>query len=273
MKQYHDLLSKILNEGDERIDRTGVGTKAIFGQSMRFKMSEGFPAITTKKLAFNSVKAELLWFISGSSDNNKLNELGCHIWDANASAPYWKEKAKFPGDLGRVYGVQWRSWKSPNGKIIDQLKNVIDNIKTDPTSRRLIVSAWNPGEINEMALPPCHIFFQFFVNKNKLSLSMYQRSADMFLGVPFNIASYSLLLHMVAQVTGLIADEFVHILGDTHIYLNHIDQVKEQLSREEYPLPNLKLNPKIKNINDFKMEDISLEDYQSHPTIKAPMAV
>lgn len=273
MKQYHDLLKKVLAEGDERKDRTGVGTKAIFGQQMRFNMADGFPAITTKKLAFNVMKAELIWFLSGSSDNRILNEMGCHIWDANAIAPYWKDKAKFEGDLGRVYGVQWRSWQGPDGKVVDQIKEVVEKIKNDPTNRRLIVTAWNPGELDLMALPPCHMFFQFFVADGKLSLSMYQRSADMFLGLPFNIASYSLLLHMVAQVTGLVAHEFVHFLGDTHIYMNHIDQVNEQLSREEYPLPKLWLNPDVKNLEDFTMDDIKLENYQSHPSIKAEMAV
>jgi|SRR5690606_27995367 len=273
MKQYHDLLKYVLENGNKRIDRTEVGTLSVFGQSMRFKMSDGFPAITTKKLAFNTMKAELLWFISGESDNKKLNEMGCHIWDLNANADYWKPKARFEGDLGRVYGVQWRSWQGPDGKVVDQLKDVIERIKTNPTDRRLVVTAWNPGELDQMALPPCHMFFQFYVNKDKLSLSMYQRSADMFLGVPFNIASYSLLLHMVAQVTNLEPYEFIHFLGDTHIYLNHIDQVKEQLKREEYPLPKLWLNPDIKNIDDFTMDDIKLENYQHHPAIKAEMAV
>lgn len=273
MKQYHNLLKYVLENGDERLDRTGVGTRSVFGQHMRFKMSDGFPAVTTKKLAFNVMKAELLWFLSGSSDNNKLNEMGCKIWNANAEAVYWKPKARFKGDLGRVYGVQWRSWKKEDGTTVDQIKEVIEKIKKDPTNRRLIVSAWNVGELDQMALPPCHMFMQFYVSGEKLSLSMYQRSADMFLGVPFNIASYSLLLHMVAQVTNLKPYEFVHNLGDTHIYVNHIDQVKEQLSREEYPLPKLWLNPDIKDIDDFKMEDIKLENYQSHPAIKAEMAV
>ncbi len=273
MKQYIDALKYVLEKGSDKKDRTGVGARAVFGMQLRFNMEEGFPAITTKKLAFNSMKAELLWFIKGSSDNNELQKMGCHIWDANAEAPYWKPKAKFPGDLGRVYGVQWRKWKAPDGKEIDQLANAIKMIKEDPNSRRIIVAAWNPGELAQMALPPCHMFFQFFVNNDKLSLQMYQRSCDMFLGVPFNIASYSLLLRMMAQVTDLKPHEFVHTLGDAHIYHNHFEQVKEQLSRKPYPLPQLKLNPKIKNIEDFKMEDIGLLDYQSHPAIKAPMAV
>ncbi|HEY4474224.1 MAG TPA: thymidylate synthase [Candidatus Paceibacterota bacterium] len=275
MKQYNDLLKKVLDEGTDREGRNGK-TRGLFGLQMRFNMEDGFPAVTTKKLAFKAVKSELLWFIEGSSDNNRLKELNASertIWTDNAEAPYWAPKAKFPGDLGRVYGVQWRKWQSPGGKVVDQLANVIEMIKKDPTSRRLIVTAWNPGEIDMMALPPCHMFFQFFVADGKLSLLMHQRSCDMFLGVPFNIASYSLLLHMVAQVTDLKPGEFVHSLGDCHIYEEHFDAVKEQLSREPMPLCTLKLNPAVKNINDFKMEDIELENYQSHPPIKAKMAV
>src|SRR3989344_5901803 len=253
-------------------------------------MENGFPAVTTKKLAFKAVKSELLWFIEGSGDDNRLKELNGSertIWTDNAEAPYWAPKAKFPGDLGRVYGVQWRSWQKPDPSTgsgpmatVDQLANVIEMIKKDPTSRRLIVTAWNPGELDQMALPPCHMFFQFFVapstgsgQAGKLSLFMHQRSCDIFLGVPFHIASYSLLLHMVAQVTGLKPYEFVHSLGDTHIYHEHFDAVKEQLAREPMPLSTLKLNPAVRNIGDFKMEDIELENYQSHPTIKAKMAV
>ena len=273
MNNYLKLLEKVLKHGQERKDRTGVGTNALFGEQLRFDLSEGLPIVTTKKTFFKGVAGELLWFISGSSDNNKLNDMGIHIWDANAEADYWKSKAKFPGDLGRVYGVQWRSWRTPDGKVIDQLTEVINKIKTDPFDRRLIVTAWNPGELNEMALPPCHIMFQFFVVNGKLSLQMYQRSCDLFLGVPFNIASYSLLLSMVAQVTNLIPGEFIHVLGDTHIYTNHIEQVKEQLSRKPFPLPTLELNPKIKYIEKFKLEDIKLINYQYHPQIKAPMAV
>ena len=236
-------------------------------------MKEGFPAVTTKKLAFDSVKAELLWFIKGSSDVKELQKLGCHIWDANAEADYWKPKARFPGDLGRIYGVQWRNWKTPKGNEIDQLAEAIRMVKEEPDSRRIIVSAWNPAELNQMALPPCHAFFQFFVANDRLSLQMYQRSCDMFLGVPFNIASYSLLLHMIAQVTNKEPYEFVHTLGDAHIYHNHFNQVKEQLTRKPLPLSQLKLNPKIKGIDDFKMEDIELINYKHHPSIKAPMAV
>ena len=254
MKQYLDALRHILEKGIDRKDRTGTGTRAVFGMQMRFNMEDGFPAVTTKKLAFNSMKAELLWFIKGSSDVKELQKLGCHIWDANAQADYWKPKAKFLGDLGRIYGVQWRKWKTPDGKEIDQLAEAINLIKKEPDSRRMIVTAWNPGELNQMALPPCHMFFQFFVVNKKLSLQMYQRSCDMFLGVPFNIASYSLLLHMVAQVTNLKPYEFIHTLGDAHIYHNHFAQVKEQLTRKPLPLPQLKLN-------------------QHHPPIKAPMAV
>ena len=281
MEQYLDALKYVLENGADRKDRTGTGTRAIFGMQLRFNMEDGFPAITTKKLAWNSVVSELLWFIEGSEDERRLAEIlyGTRdsgkktIWTDNANANYWKPKAKFEGDLGRVYGAQWRKWKAPDGKEIDQLANAIEMIKHNPTSRRIIVTAWNPGELDKMALPPCHAFFQFFVANNKLSLQMYQRSCDMFLGVPFNIASYSLLLHMVAQATDLNPREFVHTLGDAHIYHNHFEQVKEQLSRKPFALPKLWLNPEIKNIDDFKMEDIKLESYESHPPIKAPMAV
>ncbi len=273
MQQYLNSLKYVLENGVARDDRTGVGTIAVFGLQTRYDLSQGFPAVTTKRLAFKQVLAELLWFFKGTSDNKVLNEMGCHIWDANAEAPYWKPKAKFEGDLGRVYGVQWRSWRNPEGKEIDQLAEVIERIKKDPYDRRLIVSAWNPGELDQMALPPCHVFFQFFVAKGKLSLQMYQRSGDMFLGVPFNIASYSLLLQMVAQVTDLEPGEFIHVLGDAHIYKNHLKQVKEQLSRQPYDLPTLWLNPKIKNIDDFTLDDVKLENYRHHPRIKAEMAV
>ena len=281
MKQYLDALKYVLEKGIDRKDRTGTGTRAIFGMQQRYKMEDGFPAMTTKKLPWKSVVSELLWFIEGSGDERRLAEIlystrdkGKNtIWTANANAGYWKPKAKFEGDLGRVYGVQWRKWKNPEGKETDQLKNAINLIKNNPSSRRIIVNAWNPGELDKMALPPCHAFFQFFVADGKLSLHMYQRSCDMFLGFPFNIASYSLLLHMVAQVCNLKPGEFVHTLGDAHIYHNHYGQVKEQLSRKPLKLPKLKLNPKIKNIDGFKMEDIELLDYEHHPPIKAPMAV
>ena len=275
-KAYLDLLKKVMDEGVDRDDRTGTGTRALFGQTMRFNMADGFPALTTKKLAWKAVKSELLWFLEGTGDENRLKELNASektIWSANAEAPYWAPKAKFPGDLGRVYGVQWRHWRKPDGTEVDQVAEAIRLIKEDPTSRRIIITAWNPGELDQMALPPCHMFMQFFVADGKLSLFMHQRSCDMFLGVPFNIASYSLFLHMVAQVTGLQAHEFVHSLGDTHIYKNHFDAVNEQLTRAPYPAPTLKLNPSITDINGFTMEDIELEGYESHPTIKAPMAV
>lgn len=272
-QQYLDLLQEVLEHGDDRVDRTGVGTRALFGKTLRFDLSQGFPALTTKSLAFKQVVAELVWFLSGSRDNKELNAMGCHIWDANANAPYWKPKAAFEGDLGRVYGVQWRSWAKGDGTTIDQLADVIERIRTNPSDRRLIVTAWNPGELDQMALPPCHMFFQFFVKKDTLSLQMYQRSADLFLGVPFNIASYALLLHMVAQVTGLQAGEFVHVMGDTHIYNNHIDQVREQISRTPYPFPTLQLTPTVASIDDFRVSDVQLLHYQHHPRIKAEMAV
>jgi thymidylate synthase len=273
---YLDILKEVLEHGTDRGDRTGVGTRAVFGRTMRFDLANGFPAVTTKKLAFKAVKSELLWFLEGSMDDNRLKELNGSektIWTANAEADYWKDKAKHPGDLGRVYGVQWRSWQKPDGATVDQIAEVIEEIKKNPNSRRLIVTAWNPGELDQMALPPCHMFFQFFVADGKLSLFMHQRSCDMFLGVPFNIASYSLLLQMVAQVTGYQAGEFVHSLGDTHIYSNHFDAVREQLSREPYPAPALWLNPEITDINGFTMDDIKLVGYESHPSIKAEMAV
>lgn len=273
MHQYLDVLNDVLENGIDRKDRTGVGTRAVFNRTMRFNMDNGFPIITTKKVGFDLVKAELLWFISGSRDVKELQKLGCRIWDANASAEYWKVKAEFEGDVGRIYGVQWRKWRRPDGTEFDQLADVIKRIKEKPEDRRLIVMAWNPGELDQMALPPCHAFFQFFVAEGGLSLSMYQRSCDMFLGVPFNISSYALLLYMVAQVTGLKPKEFIHHLGDTHIYLNHFNQVKTQLNREPLDLPKLWLNPEIKNIDDFKMDDIKLIDYRYHPGIKAPMAV
>lgn len=275
-QSYLDALRLILETGVDRDDRTGTGTRALYGLQMRFNMQDGFPAITTKKLAFKAVKSELLWFLEGSTDDNRLKELNGSektIWTANAEADYWKPKATYPGDLGRVYAAQWRSWQKPDGTTVDQIAEVIEQIKKDPNSRRLIVTAWNPGELDQMALPPCHMFFQFFVANGKLSLLMHQRSCDMFLGVPFNIASYSLLLHMVAQVTDLEAHEFIHSLGDAHIYNNHFDAVKEQLSRSPLPTPTLSLNPAVKVIDGFSMDDINLVNYESHPAIKAAMAV
>tara|TARA_B100000508_G_scaffold60333_2_gene47505 strand:- start:52115 stop:52960 length:846 start_codon:yes stop_codon:yes gene_type:complete len=281
MKKYLNLLDDVLENGVDREGRNGT-TRAVFARQARFNLEDGFPAVTTKKLAWKAVVSELLWFIEGSGDDNRLKEIlgkDKTIWSANANADYWKPKAKFDGDLGRVYGVQWRSWQKPDGSTVDQLAEVIERIKNDPYDRRLIVSAWNPGELDLMALPPCHMFFQFFVTPDesgkpaKLSLHMVQRSCDLFLGVPFNIASYALLLSMVAQVTGLKPFELVMSFNDLHIYEDHLDAVKEQLKREPMDLPALKLNPDIKNIDDFTMDDIELEGYKSHDTIKAKMAV
>lgn len=274
-KAYLDALTEIMDSGIDRDGRNG-STRAKFAIQMRHNFKEGFPALTSKKLAFKAVKSELLWFLEGSGDDNRLKELNGSektIWTANAEAPYWVPKAKFPGDLGRVYGVQWRSWKKPDGTTVDQIAQVVDKIKNDPTDRRLIVTAWNPGELDEMALPPCHMMFQFFVADDKLSLHMVQRSCDMFLGVPFNIASYALLLSMVAQVTGKVPHELVMTLNDAHIYHDHFDAVKEQLTREPLPLPTLWLNPDVTDINSFTMDDIKLVGYESHDAIKAPMAV
>ena len=275
MRQYNNLLKKVLEEGADREGRNGK-TRALFGLQMRFNMADGFPAVTTKKLAFKAVKSELLWFIEGSNDDNRLKELNGSertIWTDNANADYWKPKAKFDGDLGRVYGVQWRAWQKPDGGTVDQLANVIEMIQKEPTSRRLIVTAWNPGELDLMALPPCHMFFQFFVAKGKLSLFMFQRSCDMFLGVPFNITSYSLLLHMMAQVTNLEPGELIHTLGDAHIYHDHFKSVQTQLRRKPRKLPILKLNPKITNIDDFSLEDFELLGYNPAKGIKARMPV
>ena len=282
MRAYLDALQHVLNHGVDRDDRTGTGTRSIFGLQTRYNLEEGFPAITTKKLAFNAIKAELLWFLRGSQDVNDLRALGSKIWDANAEASYWKPHAEFDGDVGRIYGVQWRKWKTTNGEEIDQIANVIKKIKDLDQSyrRRLIVTAWHPGELDydeqqppKTALSPCHILFQFYVAEGTLSLQMYQRSGDMFLGVPFNIASYALLLSMIAQVTNLKPKDFIHVIGDAHIYRNHMNQVKEQLTRKPLPLPTLKLNPSVRDIDGFTMDDIKLESYQSHPAIKAPMAV
>jgi thymidylate synthase len=276
MKQYHNLLEDILNNGEVKDDRTGVGTISVFGRQLRFNLSEGFPAVTTKKLAWKSVVSELLWFIEGTGDERRLAEIlhgsrdteRSTIWTGNAQAAYWTPKARYDGDLGRVYGVQWRDWRG-----VDQLSNLIEGIKTDPNGRRHIITAWNVDELDKMALPPCHVLAQFYVSNGKLSCHMYQRSVDVFLGLPFNIASYALLTHMIAQVCDLKVGELIISTGDTHIYSNHIEQVKEQLSREEYPLPALFLNPEIKDVDKFSMDDILLFDYQSHGTIKADMAV
>ena len=273
MQQYLDALRFVMEHGTNRHNRTRVDTRSVFGMQTRYAMAEGFPAVTTKKLAFKAVKGELLCFIKGSSNVQDFQEMGCHVWDENADAAYWKPRARYPGDLGRIYGVQWRRWRTVDGREVDQLAQVINGIKTDPDSRRLIVNAWNPGELDEMALPPCHTFFQFYVANGVLSLQLYQRSCDMFLGVPFNIASYSLLLHMVAQVTGLRAGEFVHTLGDAHVYHTHFDQVREQLTRTPHPRPRLWLNPGVSNIDHFRMEDIKLLNYVSEPGLPAPMAV
>lgn len=275
MKTYNNVLQKILSEGIDRQGRNGM-TRGSFAIQMRFNLEDGFPAVTTKQLAFNAVKGELLWFLEGSGSDERLKEImgkDRTIWTDNAEAPYWKPKAKFPGDLGRIYGVQWRRWKKSDDSGVDQIANLINKLKTDPNDRRLVVTAWNPGEIDQMALPPCHMIFQFFAANGKLSLHMTQRSCDMFLGVPFNIASYALLLSMVAQVVGMKPHECVLTLNDAHIYHEHFDAVKEQLAREPKKLPSLWLNPEIKDIDKFKMDDIRLENYEHHPAIKAKMIV
>ncbi len=279
MKTYNDVLRRVMEEGSDRETRNGM-TRAMFAVQMRFNMTDGFPAVTTKKLAFKAVKSELLWFLAmkgkeraSDEDLKVLNGSERTIWTDNAESDYWKPKVKFHGDLGRIYGIQWRGWKSPDGKVVDQIDELIKKLKTSPYDRRLIVSAWNPGELDDMALPPCHMMFQCFVSGDKLSLHMVQRSCDMFLGVPFNIASYSLLLHMLAQVTGLKAHECILTLQDAHVYHDHFDAVKEQLSRDPMALPQLWLNPEVKDIDSFVMDDIKLENYQSHPPIKAKMAV
>ncbi|MEO1151796.1 MAG: thymidylate synthase [Pseudomonadota bacterium] len=263
-QNYLDLLAHVLEHGDERMDRTGTGTRAVFGHQMRFDLATGFPLLTTKKLHTKSIIHELLWFLTGSTNIDYLKANGVSIWDE------WADKN---GDLGPVYGKQWRSWSGARGQTIDQIKTVITQIKENPASRRLVVSAWNPAELDQMALAPCHCLFQFFVAGDRLSCQLYQRSGDIFLGVPFNIASYALLTAMVAQVTGLKPGEFVHTLGDAHLYLNHIDQAKEQLSRKPSAPPQLRLTPTIQDINDFRFEDIVIEDYEAQPHIKAAVAV
>jgi len=264
MQQYLDLCDHVLKKGVRKHDRTGTGTISVFGYQMRFDLADGFPLLTTKKLHYKSILYELLWFLRGDTNIRYLNDHGVTIWD---------EWAGEDGDLGHIYGYQWRSWPTPDGKGIDQISRVVESIKNNPDSRRHIVSAWNVSELENMALPPCHILFQFYVAGGRLSCQLYQRSADIFLGVPFNIASYSLLLLMMAQVTGLQPGEFVHTLGDAHIYLNHIEQVKLQLTREPYPLPVMHLNPEKKSIFDFEYEDFTLENYQAHPHIKGEISV
>ncbi len=300
MRQYLEILRKAMDTGVDRADRTGTGTRAIFGEVMRFRMQGGFPAVTTKRLAFRSVLGELLWFLAGSSDVNELHALGVRIWDGNAYAPYWIPKARFEGDAGRNYGQQWRDWIAPDGHHVDQLRDVIRNIDVSPESRRHVVTAWNPGELDATSLPSCHALFQFFVapgdspgQRARLSVMMYQRSCDLFLGVPFNMAEYALLLHLVAQFTGLVPDEFIHVLADAHIYRDHFDAVREQLAREPYPSPRLALDPSLRSLDDVvhRYHDIvararagerpgplldqiaRLEQYQFHPPIEARMAV
>ena len=298
MKQYLELLSRIKNEGVVKGDRTGTGTKSVFGHQMRFDLSEGFPLLTTKKVFLKGIIHELLWFLAGDTNIKYLVDNGVHIWDNDAYRYYNElciregvlpvameeflraaqegidspiEGYKF-GDLNHVYGYQWRSWPRPNGEAIDQIEQAVELIRNNPNSRRIIVSAWNVADVEKMALPPCHTLFQFYVAEGKLSCMLYQRSADTFLGVPFNIASYALLTMMMAQVCGLEAGEFVHTLGDTHLYLNHFEQVEEQLSRTPRPLPKMRINPDVKSIFDFKFEDFTLEEYDPYPTIKAPMS-
>ena len=264
MRTYLDLLEHVLNHGTDRGDRTGTGTRAVFGPQMRFDLAEGFPLVTTKKLHLRSIVHELLWFLSGSSSVKPLQEAGVRIWDEWADAN---------GDLGPVYGVQWRSWPARDGGTIDQIAQVVREIRENPQSRRLIVSAWNPADVDRMALPPCHCLFQFFVADGRLSCQLYQRSGDLFLGVPFNIASYALLTHMVAQVTGLEPGEFVHTLGDAHLYANHFEQAREQVRREPRPRPTLHLDPSVRELDDFRFEHIRVDHYEPHPHIAAPVAV
>jgi thymidylate synthase len=264
MRQYHDLMEHVLKNGLEKRDRTGTGTLSVFGHQMRFDLKDGFPLATTKKLHLKSIVYELLWFLAGDTNVRWLQEKGVSIWNE------WADEA---GELGPVYGHQWRSWPARDGQSIDQIATVVSAIKRNPDSRRLIVTAWNPADIEKMALPPCHCLFQFYIAEGKLSCQLYQRSADIFLGVPFNIASYALLTIMMAQVTNLKPGEFIHTFGDAHLYLNHLDQAREQLTRRPYPLPKMKLNPDVKDIFAFKFEDFTLENYQAHPHIKAPVAV
>ena len=264
MRQYHDLMQRVLDEGVRKDDRTGTGTLSVFGHQMRFALAEGFPLVTTKKLHLKSIVHELLWFIAGDTNIRTLKAHGVSIWDEWADAE---------GDLGPVYGKQWRSWDLPEGGTVDQLKWVVEEIRRNPDSRRLIVSAWNVADLDRMALAPCHCLFQFYVADGKLSCQLYQRSADIFLGVPFNMASYALLTLMIAQVTGFRPGDFVHTFGDAHLYLNHLDQAREQLSRTPYPMPAMRINPDVRSIFDFTYDDFTLDGYRAHPHIKAPVAV
>ncbi|MEO1415803.1 MAG: thymidylate synthase [Bacteroidota bacterium] len=264
MQTYLDLLQHVMDHGTDRGDRTGTGTRSIFGHQMRFDLTQGFPLVTTKKVHLKSIIHELLWFLQGESNVRYLQENGVRIWND------WADEN---GELGPIYGVQWRSWPTKDGQTIDQIQQAVDMIRNNPSSRRIIVSAWNVGEVPHMALPPCHTMFQFYVADGKLSCQLYQRSADLFLGVPFNIASYALLTMMMAQVTGLQAGDFVHTFGDAHIYHNHFDQVKEQLSRKPFASPKMEINPEVKDIFSFQYSDFQLKNYQSHPSIKAPIAV
>jgi len=293
MRQYLDVLRRVMDEGSERMDRTRVGTRALFGEVMRFRMADGFPAVTTKRLAIRAVIAELLWFLNARSDVTELQRLGVHIWDGNAYAPAWLPRARFEGDAGRNYGQQWRDWRAPDGRRVDQLVGLVERLRGDPASRRHVVTAWNPGELEETSLPACHALFQLFVADGRLSLLMYQRSCDMFLGVPFNMAEYALLLHLLAQMTDLEPDTFTHVLADAHVYRSHETAVREQLSREPYPPPRLRLDPALRSVEavESRYREIlgrvakgepagplldgvaRLIDYRSHPAIKAEMAV
>jgi thymidylate synthase len=264
MRQYHDLMARILDEGVAKSDRTGTGTLSVFGHQMRFDLSQGFPLITTKKLHLKSIVHELIWFLAGDTNIKYLKDNGVRIWDEWADAS---------GDLGPVYGKQWRSWAAPDGETVDQISWLVNELKRNPDSRRLIISAWNPADIPKMALAPCHCLFQFYVAEGRLSCQLYQRSADVFLGVPFNIASYALLTHMLAQVSGLQPGDFVHTLGDAHLYSNHLEQARLQLSRDPRPLPVLRLNPAVRSLFDFRFDDVAIEQYDPHPHIPAPVAV